>query len=866
MPQHDPEQHNTAAFRPHRSPISRRTILTAAALGGSALLWPDLATANPIQPASTLELVIASQPNAVILHEASAVTEIVAASADLANYIAASTGATIPRMTQAQLNAAGTQYDDAVRIYLGYFGAEGDPALPTVVAGLRADGFVIWTYGNTLTICGREPMATRFGVSRFLEDYVGVTWLMPTQVGDDVPSRTSVSVPSTTTVDEPQFISRVAAGVATGPDTAGKITWLQRNRNHERINSSHALYKVFPPSIYGVNDPEYYPMRNGARYIPPDDTVKTGWQPCFNLESGTAAVAVQYVLDEFAKVPSPPSVSLSVNDGGGFSDTDPVDDPIHLNSQNYVGRSNVYFTWINEVLAGVRASYVSQGKTFDKIVSVLAYRELADPPSFSIDPAVIPTLTHDRYGWVDSAFEQNDKQNLADWSAVAQQVAWYDYTYGTPYVVPRSYNLRMAQTYAYGAQHDVAAITTELYPNWGEGPKPWIQLKLMWNPALNASSLMDEWCHRAVGPLAAPYLRQYYDLWEHFWTQIVPTSPWFDKYRNGVYFGFNDASYLELLPSGIIAQCQSILGSINPASLTGPQAARFNVIKSAFQYYEESALSWPRPVPPPTSQTAALSMIETVQSNWTLATHRLSLVDGFQSNSLLYHPLNPRSIGLTWSGWNPAQFWGLVDYLKAHEPTGGGVTSELQTLADSTTASRFRDFCRLILQVSSSTATPLISNSSFEQLSGSSITHWTMDGPAGTLFRDTTVFHTGAASLRIHALTRGGPSQAITVTPGLMVGRAYVFAPGAASQWSGTIQFSVRLMNSSGTVVKVYNSTITPAASLAGQWSPVDFMDELPATISGVPISAARVVIVLSGFGTNPDLYLDDVNLYQLTA
>ncbi|HCU33987.1 MAG TPA: hypothetical protein DGT21_00660, partial [Armatimonadetes bacterium] len=57
----------------------------------------------------------------------------------------------------------------------------------------------------------------------------------------------------------------------------------------------------------------------------------------------------------------------------------------------------------------------------------------------------------------------------------------------------------------------------EIYPNWGEGPKPYIHLKLWWNPDRDVDALLDEWYVRCVGPDAAASLKQYYAIWERFW-------------------------------------------------------------------------------------------------------------------------------------------------------------------------------------------------------------------------------------------------------------------------------------------------------------------------------------------------------------
>jgi hypothetical protein len=61
-------------------------------------------------------------------------------------------------------------------------------------------------------------------------------------------------------------------------------TWSRRNRNNsELIPNGHNLNVLFPPSKYAKSHPEFFPILNGKRYIPPADA-DGNWQPCFSAD------------------------------------------------------------------------------------------------------------------------------------------------------------------------------------------------------------------------------------------------------------------------------------------------------------------------------------------------------------------------------------------------------------------------------------------------------------------------------------------------------------------------------------------------------------------------------------------------------
>jgi len=78
----------------------------------------------------------------------------------------------------------------------------------------------------------------------------------------------------------------------------------------------HAFGRIYAPGKCAKTDPDLYPLIGGKRRVPSPDRVATaGWQPCVGNPK-TQDLAVQWVLDRYAKEQTTVSVSLSVNDGG----------------------------------------------------------------------------------------------------------------------------------------------------------------------------------------------------------------------------------------------------------------------------------------------------------------------------------------------------------------------------------------------------------------------------------------------------------------------------------------------------------------------------------------------------------------------
>lgn len=123
-----------------------------------------------------------NQPNAAIVIAADSSESIQESAKTLQHYIAKSTGATLPIS-----NAPGAMV--SIRL-------QEAPALPGSPQ-LDQDGFILRGLdAKTFVIAGGSEQGIEFGVYDFLERYLGVRWLMPGKMGEDVPTHSTLDIPA----------------------------------------------------------------------------------------------------------------------------------------------------------------------------------------------------------------------------------------------------------------------------------------------------------------------------------------------------------------------------------------------------------------------------------------------------------------------------------------------------------------------------------------------------------------------------------------------------------------------------------------------------------------------------------------------
>ncbi len=537
----------------------------------------------------------------------------------LSAYLEKSTGAGLPIR-----QSGGQTYSEGITIHIGQTAYT--HRFGHFMGSIDDDGFyILFPDEKNIVILGATDWGTEFGVYEFLERYVGVRWLMPGPHGDHVPQHPTLDIPMQTVHQEPMFFSRQFSGFA----NQTQRIWARRNRMHGRIAFHHNLAILFPPEKYIHTHPEFFPIHNGKRYLPSSNNDRSNWQPCFTAP-GIVEEAIKNICHYFEKHPEKMSYSLGINDRGGFCECEKCQ-AARSADKNFLGfqdHSDYYFKWVNAVVEGVLKKYP------DKWFGCLAYSHLASPPKeVSLNSRVIPYMTYDRMKWIDSRIEHSGKLFTESWKKKSPVVGWYDYIYGTPYLLPRVYFHKMAEYINYGYTYGVRAMYAESYPNWGEGPKLYIALKLLWNPNLNVDELLHEWYVNAVGEKAAPYLKAYYDFWEDFWTVRIQRTFWFARAYTGQYLRFKNPAYIDVLSFEELEQCRKFLEGVLDNTQTREQQARALLLFRAFEYYEASAISY-------------LGLVKRVQNTGKDQAYydafnqkRTQLVNQFTDDPVLVHPL-----------------------------------------------------------------------------------------------------------------------------------------------------------------------------------------------------------------------------------
>ena len=177
------------------------------------------------------------EAHAVILiaDDADAVTQ--DAADTLIEYLFKSTGVSLPVQKLGQFDELA--YDESVvRIQIGAGSYPADQHIADGLENLHPDGFFIHPDSDSLTIVGPTSIGTRNGVVDFLERYVGVTWLMPTEDWEDVPQLNEVLLPEQDVRDEPTFMTlrRTINMGSTSKYGDVRKKWLERNSRNNQLH------------------------------------------------------------------------------------------------------------------------------------------------------------------------------------------------------------------------------------------------------------------------------------------------------------------------------------------------------------------------------------------------------------------------------------------------------------------------------------------------------------------------------------------------------------------------------------------------------------------------------------------------------
>lgn len=374
----------------------------------------------------------------------------------------------------------------ANRIFVG--AAEANPleAFPELKKA-DAHGFVIAARGNDLHLVGASGTGTLNAAWFFLMNYAGVRLVLPHELGEIVPKHESLTLPRDLYVlnAAPDFLLRTWSGTAGFTPAA----WLADAAGTERFEYHHNAYKIYDPAKYGVSHPEYYAVREGRPFVPgPGET--ESWQANFS-EPAAASRAVEYADELFSARPDLKSVSLTVNDGLGYSETDMKQGRLLPNGD--VSISDPYGRYVNRVAEGIKARWP------DKFVAFTPYNLTKAAPSFPLADNVVVFLF------------KEPAATFGDWQGKARHLGAYQWLYGMGWMVPNHWPHAMQDNLRWLRAHGGLAYKGEAYPAWiHDGPKLWVFNNLLWNTEVDVDALLCDYYEHTYGVEAAPAIARYF--------------------------------------------------------------------------------------------------------------------------------------------------------------------------------------------------------------------------------------------------------------------------------------------------------------------------------------------------------------------
>jgi len=451
------------------------------------------------------------EPAAAIVVAQGAGEKVTQAAQDLRRYIAAIGGVTLPLHTDGR-KVQGTG------LYIGNCAITTTDDLPPKSA--NPETYAIRVRDGNVLMTAAHPTPTAFAVYALIEDVLGVRWFAPRDLWEHVPARV-----------KGDYVIDVENAVVT-PTTSPRIwsghywfenwkRWNTRNKADQsevvpRRQFQNILHKVLPPSVYAKEHPEYYPLIDGKRWIPPDDNAQL-WRPC-QTNPDVMRITVEFARKWLDENPTVDSFSMGMDDINrvcGCDDCRALD----ANADAYEKKqfADRYYKFVNAFARELAKTHP------DRYVGTLIYHIARKLPQTvdKLEPNVFGFITETSAQWWQPGLREKDQALTAAWAKRCQHLSRYDY-FGMGTFTPRVYPHWMDQQLKYDKSLGFEGCYIEMYTFLPHtAPMIWAFAKLQWDHTLNIDDLLGEFYAKMYGPAAAN-MKQYFDALEASWMENRP--------------------------------------------------------------------------------------------------------------------------------------------------------------------------------------------------------------------------------------------------------------------------------------------------------------------------------------------------------
>ena len=381
---------------------------------------------------------------------------------------------------------------------------------------LEGRDFLLLRQGNRVAMTGAEPAGTMRATVRFLDEFCGVRFHMPTDLFTSLLASKEISLGAVNIVDKPR-IRDVRMGMFW--NLPEENDWMLRNGVgvQPRYITSHTMALRFPPQRFSQRFPEIYPILKGERKIPADARDQQ-WQPCFS-EPKLLDAAEEEAVEYFRRNPLTRGITYAVQDSHSFCECPRCREIIEKTGDKAQAYSNMFWGFLNGLATRLEKRLPEYGIAPNKVLVGMAYSEVRMPPPFKLHPNVMayPVFTVADL-LIDKVLEPDSPYGVARWYKVASQMGQYDWAEGDGYFIPRLY--AGLATRLFDANHRFTLATAETYPNWGlDGPKYSMLARIWDHPGSDARALYARFCDDMFGPAREEMLAYFLGL-EELWISM----------------------------------------------------------------------------------------------------------------------------------------------------------------------------------------------------------------------------------------------------------------------------------------------------------------------------------------------------------
>ncbi|MEW6441630.1 MAG: DUF4838 domain-containing protein [bacterium] len=444
--------------------------------------------------------------------------------------------------------------------------------------GLSQEGYLIKSGSGAVLLAGKTELAMYYAVERFLEKQLGVRWFMPGELGEVVPSASTVKIGEIDAVGEPGFRWR----------WVGKGEWARRNGMNVAVDCQgefktkwfvHTFDRLLPPEKYFSRHPEYYALVGGKRGG--GRGRKGQVQLCTSNPEVVAEVAANIIKLREAE-PDLKIVSLDPMDGLAFCECPNcrAEDELGSGAHNSLSRRMLLF--YNTVSEIVRNAYP------DLLLKSIAYHCYVAPP---LDPllkanhsSVIQLcrfMCHN-HALSDPNCPYNRAYNeyLKGWRQIAGKVALYEYYYKVSWLeLPWPIVHTLKQDIPYFHKLGLFGLATQYAENLGSnGLVYYVAARLLWDPGQDVDALLEDFYTKFYCE-AAGVMKDYYETLE-----AAAVSCGFHLARQNPY-----EEVVRLFTPQLLAKLDYSVSKAETLARDGKVKARIALVRASLEYAKACA-------------------------------------------------------------------------------------------------------------------------------------------------------------------------------------------------------------------------------------------------------------------------------------